>query len=188
MSRKVTHNIIILLLSILIPASVAFLLFMPEKMSPIGDWYLLLPHINAIINTLTCFVLISGFILIRNKHVELHKMTMSTALVLGVLFLAFYLIYHSTSESTVYGDINGNGLLDMNERELIGSTRMIYLFVLLSHILLAVIVVPFVLFAFYFALSDKIEKHKKTVRYTLPIWLYVSVSGIVVYLMIRPYY
>ena len=188
MSGKVSYRFIIFLISIGIPAVVAFLLFIPEKISLNGDWHLLLPHINAFINASTCLVLISGFVLIRKKQVDLHKMAMSTGFVLGVLFLLFYLIYHSTSESTVYGDINGDGVLDMNEGIGVGSTRMLYLFVLLSHILLAVVVVPFVLFAFYYALTDKIEKHKKTVRFTLPIWLYVSISGIVVYLMIRPYY
>ena len=113
---------------------------------------------------------------------------MSSAFFLGVLFLVSYLLYHSTSDSTVFGDINSNGMLDDYEAEQVGSMRMIYLFILLSHIFFAVLVVPFVLFAFYFALTDRIEKHRKTVRFTLPLWLYVSVTGVLVYLMIRPYY
>jgi len=118
----------------------------------------------------------------------LHKKAMSTAFFLGVLFLISYILYHSTTSSTLFGDINHDGNLDEDEATLVGSLRLIYLLVLLSHILLAIIVVPFVLFAFYFALTEKIDKHKRIVRFTLPIWLYVSVSGVVVYLLIRPYY
>ena len=188
MSKEINYRIIILFLSMLIPIIVMLLLFMPDKMSLNGNWQLALPHVNGIINTVTAVILVFGFIMIRNKRIEIHKRAMSSAFFLGVLFLVSYLIYHSTSDSTVFGDVNGDGFLDNNEAEQVGSIRMIYLFVLLSHIFLAVIVVPFVLFAFYFALTDKIEKHKKTVRFTLPIWLYVSVSGVLVYLMIKPYY
>jgi len=84
--------------------------------------------------------------------------------------------------------LNQDGVLDNDEALRIGSFRSVYLLILLSHILLAIIVVPFVLFAFYFALTEKFDRHKKVVRFTLPIWLYVSVSGVVVYLLIRPYY
>ena len=105
-----------------------------------------------------------------------------------MLFLVSYIIYHATSESTIFGDSNGNGILEMEEADQIGPLRKIYLAILFSHILLAAVVVPFVLFAFYFALTDRFEKHKKTVRFTLPVWLYVSVTGVVVYLMISPYY
>jgi putative membrane protein len=172
----------------LIPAIVALLLFMPDKISMNGNWQMALPHVNGILNTITAVILVFGFIMIRKKRIEIHKRAMSSAFFLGVLFLVSYLLYHSTSDSTVFGDINNNGLLDDYEAEQVGSMRMIYLFILLSHIFLAVLVVPFVLFAFYFALTDRIEKHRKTVRFTLPLWLYVSVTGVLVYLMIRPYY
>jgi len=188
MSREIHYRIIIVILSMLIPIIVALLLFMPDKMSLSGNWQMALPHLNGIINTITAVILVFGFIMIRNKRIEVHKKAMSSAFFLGVMFLVSYLIYHSTSDSTVFGDVNRNGFLDENEAGQVGFIRMIYLFILLSHIFLAVIVVPFVLFAFYFALTNKIEKHKKTVRFTLPIWLYVSVSGVLVYLMIKPYY
>jgi putative membrane protein len=186
MSKKATY--IILLFSVLVPFIVAFLLFIPGKISMNGNWQMALPHLNGIINTITAIILVFGFIMIRNKRIEIHKRAMSGAFILGVMFLASYLIYHSTSDSAVFGDVNSNGLLEDNEAEQVGSMRMIYLFILLSHIFFAVLVVPFVLFAFYFALTDKIEKHRNTVRFTLPIWLYVSISGVVVYLLIRPYY
>jgi putative membrane protein len=179
---------IILTASIIIPLIVGILLFLPGKSTFEGNWNLLLPHINGTINTVTALMLVLGFIMIRNGKVDLHKSAMSTAFILGAIFLVSYLLYHSTAESTVFGDMNGNGILEDQEAASVGAVRTVYLFILLSHIAFAVIVVPFVLFAFFFALTDKIEKHKKTVRFALPIWLYVSVSGVVVYLMIRPYY
>ena len=106
--------------------------------------------------------------------IKYHRISMMSAFVLGSLFLVSYVIYHSMADSTTFG---GEGWI-----------RPVYYFLLLSHILLAIVVVPFVLFAFYFALTDKIEKHKKIVKYTFPIWLYVSVTGVLVYLMISPYY
>lgn len=186
MPRKIQN--IILFLSIFIPLVVAFLLFMPTRLTISGNWNLLLPHINGSINTITSLVLLFGFFMIKKQNRSLHKKAMSTAFFLGVLFLISYILYHSTTPSTVFGDINHDGLLDNEESLLIGSKRLVYLIILLSHILLAIIVVPFVLFAFYFALSEKFDKHKKIVKFTLPIWLYVSVSGVVVYLLIRPYY
>lgn len=114
---------------------------------------------------------------------------MSIAFTLGSLFLVSYVIYHSTADSTIYGDLNGNGVLDDTEKtkELMWW-RGLYVGILLPHIILAAVVVPFVLFAFYYALNDKIEKHKKIVKWTFPIWLFVSITGVVVYLMISPYY
>ena len=99
---------------------------------------------------------------------------MITAFVLGALFLILYILYHSNAPPTKYG---GEGII-----------RIVYFFFLFSHILLAFIVVPLVLSAIYFALFQKIEKHKKMVKYTFPIWLYVSITGVIVYLMISPYY
>jgi putative membrane protein len=177
-----------MLLSVLVPLVVILLLFLPGKASIHGNWIRALPHINGSINTITTFVLLFGFIMIKSKYVALHKRAMTTAFILGVIFLGSYVIYHSTSDSTVFGDLDRNGLLDDQEKLQVGPLRLVYLFILLSHILFAVIVVPFVLFAFYFALTNRFEKHKKIVRYTLPIWLYVSITGVIVYLLIRPYY
>jgi len=186
MPKKIQN--IILFLSIFIPLIVAILLFIPGKLSISGNWNLFLPHVNGSINTITSIVLLFGFVMIKNQNKALHKKAMSTAFFLGVLFLISYILYHSTTSSTIFGDLNHDGNLDEEEDTLVGSFRMIYLLILLSHILMAIVVVPFVLFAFYFALTEKIDKHKRIVRFTLPVWLYVSVSGVVVYLLIRPYY
>jgi putative membrane protein len=186
MSRSLQYTV--LLISVLIPLLVGVMLFLPGKLSFGGNWNLMLPHINGSINTITTLVLTFGFIMIRNGKINLHKGAMSTAFFLGVIFLISYILYHSTATSTVYGDIDGNGILEGQELVLVGSARMVYLLILLSHIVFAIAVVPIVLLAFYFALTNKIERHKKIVRYTLPIWLYVSLSGVAVYFMIRPYY
>lgn len=182
------NMIIIWVLSIIIPVVVALLMFIPTRGGENASWVYALPHLNSVLNSTTVLVLISGFILVKKGHVQYHKTCMSIAFTLGTLFLISYLIYHSSAPSTVYGDINGDGQLDASEQLDLGSMRTVYLVVLLSHILLAIVVVPFVLLTFYYALSNRIDKHRKIVRFTLPIWLYVSVSGVIVYLMISPYY
>jgi putative membrane protein len=149
----------------------------------------ILPHLNATFNSITTVVLLLGLYFIKQKNITAHRSMMSIAFTLGSLFLISYVIYHSTADSTIYGDIDRNGVLDEAEKssELM-FMRGIYHGVLLPHIILAAVVVPFVLFAFYYALTDRIEKHKKIVKWTFPIWLFVSISGVVVYFMISPYY
>ena len=164
---------VITVISIIIPLAVAVLLFMPSKIELFGDWTYKLPHFNAIINSLTSLFLILSFYMIKfKKNIKAHQNLNTTSFVLGAIFLVSYIIYHSSVESTSYQ----------------GYQRFIYFFFMISHILLSIVVVPFVLFAFYFSLSKQIEKHKKVVKYTFPIWLYVSVSGVIVYFMISPFY
>ena len=168
------NYIIIIILSIAIPVVVGILLFKPAKGVEQAEWVAFLPALNAVMNSATSLLLIAGFYFIRKKMIQYHKMSMISAFLLGSVFLISYVIYHSMADSTSFGGE--------------GAIRYVYYFLLLTHILLAIIVVPFVLFAFYFALTNKIEKHKKIVKYTFPIWLYVSVTGVLVYLMISPYY
>jgi putative membrane protein len=185
---KGKYTITILVVSVVIPLAVAILLLMPEKINTRGDWVKILPHLNGLINTVTTGVLLIGFIFIKSGRIRPHKISMLTAFSLGILFLISYLIYHSTSPSTIFGDVNGNGILELEESSKMGGMRYVYLAILASHILLAIVVVPFVLFSIYYALVARFDMHKKTVRYTLPVWLYVSITGVVVYLMISPYY
>ena len=164
---------IITIVSVIIPLAVAVLLFMPSKIELFGDWTYKLPHFNAVINSLTALFLVISFYMIKyKKNVSMHQLFNTMAFILGGIFLVSYIIYHSSVESTRY----------------IGDSKGIYYFFLISHILLSIVVVPFVLFAFYYSLYDQIKKHKKVVKYTFPIWLYVSVSGVIVYLMISPFY
>ncbi len=179
---------LITVVSVVIPIAVAVLLFMPVKILAGSEWVKFLPHINAVINSLTAILLVSAVIMVKKGNVELHKKLMTSAFILGSLFLISYIIYHATIDSTLFGDTNGDGLVSEDELIAVGTMRSIYLIVLLSHILLSIVVVPFVLFAFYYSLTDKIEKHKRIVKFTFPIWLYVSVTGVIAYLFISPYY
>ncbi len=188
-SQQKSFSKLIWVLSIAIPVVVAILIFAPEKIQGAGDWVYMLPHLNATFNSITAIVLLLGVYFIKQKNIKAHKSMMSIAFTLGSLFLVSYVIYHATADSTVYGDVDGNGVLDEVEKtSKLMFWRGFYVVLLLSHILLAAIVVPFVLFAFYYALTDKIEKHKKIVKWTFPIWFYVSVTGVIVYAMVSQYY
>ena len=175
-------------LSVVIPLAVAILLFMPTKLDLGSEWVGFLPHLNGVINTATSLTLIAGLVFIRQKKITYHRTAMLVSFILGTLFLVSYVIYHASAPSTVFGDVNGNGMLDPAEATALGIWRPVYLLILLSHILLAIVVVPLVLLALYFALTHKFDRHRKIVRFAYPTWLYVSVTGVVVYLMISPYY
>jgi putative membrane protein len=160
--------------TIAIPAVVTLLAFAPQ-VSLLGDFnYHLLPLFNAIINGTTFFVLIAGFMAIKNKKIALHRRLMTTAIALSVVFLVSYILFHAATEPTKFG---GEGAL-----------RSIYYFTLLTHIVLSAAVVPLVLISYVRALSERFDKHRKIARITLPIWLYVAFTGVLVYLLIAPYY
>ena len=164
-------------ISLLLPLVVTVLYFLPEmdSVSPeLRSWLNKLPLLNASINGTATLVLILGVIAIKNGKVQLHKRLMSLAILLSVVFLLSYVAYHLTTESTPYG---GEGTL-----------RTIYFFILISHIVLSAAIVPMVLITYVRALSERFDKHRKIARITLPIWLYVTITGVVVYLMISPYY
>lgn len=161
------------LLSIAIPLAVAVLLGLPTKLD-LGEWVYTLPHVIGVINSLTAICLIMAFLFVKQKKIALHKKFNSAAFVLGAIFLLCYVTYHASAPSTSYGGDE--------------TTKYVYYFFLLTHILLSIGVVPLVLLAFYYALNGMIDKHKKIVKFTFPIWLYVSVTGVIVYLMISPYY
>ena len=182
------YKVSIVIISVAVPVLIAWILFSSGKWENSGSWTSFLPHLNAVINSATTIVLLTGFAFIKNGKKDWHKMAMTTAFFLGVIFLISYIIYHSTSTSIVYGDQDGNGVLDQMEADQIGFSRTFYLILLLSHILLAAVVVPFVLLAFYYALTSNFDRHKKVVKFTLPIWLYVSITGVGVYLMISQFY
>jgi len=119
-------------------------------------------------------LLVAAIIQIKRGNRKTHEQLIKTCIVLSVLFLGMYVTYHMTSDSTPYG---GEGIL-----------RYFYYVILISHIILSIIVIPFVLITYVRAISGDFNKHKKIARYTFPLWLYVAVTGVVVYLMISPYY
>ncbi len=165
------YNIWIWILSIAIPIAVAALF---SVKIPGVERLAFLPPIYATINGITAILLVIAVYQIRKGNRKLHERLMKTAIGCSVLFLLLYIAYHMTSDSTVYG---GEGML-----------KYIYYFILLTHILLSIIVIPFVLITYVRAISGQFYKHRKIARITYPLWLYVAVSGVIVYLMISPYY
>ena len=147
-----------------------------------------LPSIYAFINGLTAITLIAALVAIKRQKPELHRSLVRIALALSLLFLVLYVLYHMTSDSTLYGDSNQDGKVDVLESTMTGWTVYPYYTLLVSHILLSMAVIPLVLFAYLRAWSGNYEGHKKIVRFAFPIWLYVAVSGVVVYFLISPYY
>lgn len=143
--------------------------------------------INAIINGTVAVLLIAGLLLAKQQRFELHKKVMMLAMVLSVLFLVSYICHHLLAGETMYGETDGiAGLSDAEKAA--ASSRTIYLLILLTHIPLAGLALPFILFAAYRALTGEYEQHKKLVRIVWPVWFYVAITGVIVYLMISPYY
>jgi putative membrane protein len=172
-ARKTPYTIIGVL-SVAIPLVVAYLLFGGKATKIQGLDVSFLPHLNAVMNTATFLCLVAGGFAIRNKNISLHRTLMMSAFVLSSIFLVSYVVYHNNAESTAFPKEN--------------PLRYVYLFILLTHILLSMVVVPLVLLALYFAWTKQIEKHKRIVKWTYPVWLYVASTGVIVYLMISPYY
>jgi putative membrane protein len=150
------------------------------------------PHLfakaNALINSVVAFLLLAGLIAIKQKKYSLHKMIMLNAIALSVLFLLCYIGHHLLAGETRYGDINHDGLVDDAEILQAGSLRTLYYIILITHIPLAAIILPFILFTAYRALTGEYEQHKKLTRITWPVWFYVAITGVIVYYMISPYY
>ncbi|MEM6360231.1 MAG: DUF420 domain-containing protein [Bacteroidota bacterium] len=164
------YNRLIIVLSVVIPLAVAALFGIKVE----GYDFSFLPPIYASINGLTALLLVMGVIAIKKGNRSLHENLMKTCIGLSALFLVMYVIYHMTSTSTSYGGE--------------GSIRYVYFFILITHIILSIAIIPMVLFTFVRALAQRFDKHKKLARITFPIWLYVAVTGVIVYLMISPYY
>lgn len=168
-------NKLIIILSIAIPVVVAVLFGIKLKDYGINIEPLsFLPPIYATINGFTALLLIVGVIAIKNGKRRLHEILMQTAIACSVVFLVMYVAYHMTSDSTPFG---GEGII-----------RPIYFFILISHIVLSIAVIPLVLITYVKALAESFDKHKKMAKITFPIWLYVAVTGVIVYFMIAPYY
>ena len=150
------------------------------------------PHIFAMlsagVNSIVIVLLVVGLLFVKQKKYQLHKNTMMFTMALSVLFLVFYIAHHLFTGETKYGDINHDGLLSDDEISLAGTMRYVYYVIISTHVTLAGIVMPFVLYSAYRGLTGEFSLHKKLVRYTFPIWLYVAVTGVIVYLMISPYY
>lgn len=178
----------IIIVSIAIPAAVAFIILVPQAKIDFGFNTHILPLFHAILNSTTAILLLASLYFIRHGQVRAHKRANWTAVVLSTIFLVSYVIYHASTPSTRFGDLNHDGLLSDAEKAQAGSLRYIYYFILTTHILLSGIIIPFVLFTLQRAYQEKFDKHRRLARITWPLWLYVAVTGVVVYVMISPYY
>ena len=186
-SRKIAIGLLIF--SFILLALITISVFVPLEYIHVDKSLLSwIPKINVSLNTATAFSLTAGFFMIKRKDINRHKNFMILSFIFSALFLAFYLIYHTQSSPTIYGDIDRDGILNPQERDTVGEWLYIYYFVLITHIIFSFFIVPLVIFAFYYGLSALIEKHKKIVRWTYPIWLYVSFTGVLIYIMIKDYY
>ena len=143
---------------------------------------------NAFINATIAILLVAALWAVKNKQYALHKKLMLAALVLSVLFLVSYIAHHLLAGEAKFGDSNHDGLVDEQELLAVGNTRLIYFIILITHIFLAAIILPFILFTAYRALTAEYSLHKKLAKITWPLWLFVAVTGPVVYWMIHPYY
>lgn len=173
--KEKKYNKWIVALSIIIPVAVAALFGVNLRslgfdVKPLT----FLPPIYATVNGVTAVVLVIAVIAIKNKNRKLHEGLMKFAILLSLAFLLMYIAYHMTSDSTKFG---GEGFV-----------KYIYYFILITHILLSIVIIPFVLITYVRAITNNIERHKKIAKITFPLWLYVAVTGVVVYLMIAPYY
>ena len=176
---KITDSklkVIVWSITIVIPLVITLLAYLPPlDLSPETKANLyLLPKMNAFLNGTAFFVLIGAWIAIRSKNIKLHKALTSTAVGLSVLFLLSYIVFHFTTAPTHF------------EGE--DSMKMVYFFILITHIVLSAAIVPLVLFTYARGWAMEVEKHKKLAHFTWPIWLYVTATGVIVYLMISPYY
>ncbi len=169
-NAKQPYQKLIIGLSIIIPLAVAALF----RIKIPGYDFSFLPPIYASINGLTAILLITAVMAVKSGKRILHERLMKICIGLSALFLVMYVLYHMTSDSTSFG---GEGWI-----------RYVYYFILITHIALSVVVIPFVLFTFSHALSGNFERHKRLAKFTFPLWLYVATTGVIVYLMISPYY
>jgi putative membrane protein len=169
-AKREPYKKLIITLSVILPVAIAVLF----KVKIPGYDFSFLPPIYATINGLTAVFLVAAVIAIKNGRRQLHERLIKICMGFSITFLVMYVLYHMTSETTHYG---GAGVM-----------KGIYLFVLVTHIVLSIIVIPFVLFTFVRALAGNFIRHKALAKYTFPLWLYVAVTGVIVYLMIRPYY
>jgi len=167
---------LIISLSIIIPIVVALLMLFPDVLHIQSESidFSSLPFFHAILNGSTAVLLFTGFILIKNKKTNLHKISMLSAFVLSSVFLLSYVTSKLTNSPVPFG---GEGVI-----------RYIYFFILISHIILSVLVLPLALFSIYRGMTGEIEKHKAIVKYTFPVWIYVAITGVLVYILMSPYY
>jgi putative membrane protein len=174
MSTTSSYTPWVVFLTLAINGLIAVVFFLDAGDRTVGFDVHMLPRINAILNSMTTVFLVAALVAIKQRNIRLHQRLIYGAFTTTGLFLVTYLTYHSLSESTRYG---GEGLL-----------RNVYYFILLTHIVLAAVIVPLALVTFFRGINNRVAEHRAIAKWTMPLWLYVSVTGVLVYLMISPYY
>lgn len=147
-----------------------------------------LPMVNAFLNGSCTILLLFSLWAIKKRNIQLHKKLNITAFIFSSVFLLSYVTAHYFIPDTKYGDVDHDGIMSAAESAAVSGIKPVYIIILLTHIFLAVAVLPMILLSFYYGLTDQRDKHKKLTRFSYPVWLYVTVTGVVVYLMIAPYY
>lgn len=162
----------------------------PELRLPLPEgWsFAFLPPVHALLNTLVAIALVVAVVAVRLGRIALHRRAILAAMGFSVAFLLCYVAYHFTNSEVVFGDANRDGLLDDNERAAVGGARTTYLLLLVSHIVLAGLSLPAILFAFIAGWTNRFAAHRRLARWVFPVWLYVAVTGPICYLLLKPYY
>lgn len=181
-------NWIIVIISIVIFLVVASLSRIPPPKFPFDFNVHVFAFINSLINSAVAILLIAGLVTVKQKKYTLHRNIMLVAIVLSILFLVFYIGHHLFAGDSKFGDINHDNVLSEAEKAAVGGIRYFYYFILFTHIILAAVILPFILFTAYRSLTGEYAKHKKLAKYTWPLWLYIALTGVIVYWMIAPYY
>lgn len=155
---------------------------------PEGWSFAFLPPVHAVINTLVSIALVVAILAVKQGRIALHRNAIFAAMGLSVGFLLCYVAYHFTNAEVLYGDANGDGVLDAAERATVGGARTAYLVLLISHIVLAGVSLPAILFTFIAGWTHRFAAHRRLAKWVFPMWLYVAVTGPICYLMLKPYY
>lgn len=155
---------------------------------PEGVSFHFLPPTHAFLNCIAAISLVMAVVSIKKGLVYNHQRWIFAAMSCSLLFLLSYVVYHFTSNETLFGDLNKDGTLSTEEKENAGIIRIVYLVILITHIVLAALSLPFILLTFVYGFTNQFNKHRKLARKVFPVWLYVAVTGPVVYLMLKPFY
>ena len=180
-------NVLIGIFSVIVFVAVTFLSKFTLQVELPFDKHLF-AFINSLLNTAVAIILVVALVAVKQKKYQFHKNLMITALILSLLFLVSYIAHHLLAGEARFGDTNFDGIVSDEEKAAVGNLRSFYLLLLTTHIILAAVILPFILFTTYRALTGEFEAHKKIAKRTWPLWFYVAVTGPLVYFMIKPYY
>jgi len=175
----------------IVSAAVLILVVLMQKIKlplPDGFSFSFLPPVHALLNSLVAMCLVGAFATVKRGKIALHRNFIFAAMGFSVVFLLCYVAYHITSTEVKFGDANGDGIVDAAEALAVGSTRGFYLFLLITHIVLAGVSLPFILFTFISGWTNRFQQHRRLAKFVFPMWLYVAVTGPICYLMLRTYY